>query len=174
MQRALAAGKSALLLVPEIGLTPGTAAQMVAAFGGEVALLHSAAHAGRARGAVAPHPPRRGAGRHRHALGGLRADADLGLILVDEEHDGSYKQEETPRYHGRDVAVMRAKFNGRWWCWGRRRRRWRAGTNSERGRYQRIEMLSAGDAAGRCRRWSWSTCARSFARPARRRYFRAS
>ena len=58
MQRALAAGRSALLLVPEIGLTPGTAAQMVAAFGSEVALTALAAHARRTRRAVAPHPSR--------------------------------------------------------------------------------------------------------------------
>ena len=67
----------------------------------------------------------------------------LGLVIVDEEHDGSYKQEETPRYHGRDVAVMRAKLKelGRRWCWGRLRRRLESWANAERGRYGLIEML---------------------------------
>jgi primosomal protein N' (replication factor Y) len=110
MQRALAAGRSALLLVPEIGLTPGTAAQMVAAFGSEVALLHSQLTPDER--AEQWHRIRRGEAR---VVIGTRSAVfapmpDLGLILVDEEHDGSYKQEETPRYHGRDVAVMRAKL----------------------------------------------------------------
>ncbi len=73
MQRALNAGKCSLLLVPEIGLTPAMAGQMYAAFGDEVALLHSAAHPRRARRAVAPHPPRRGPHRRRHPLRRLRA-----------------------------------------------------------------------------------------------------
>jgi primosomal protein N' (replication factor Y) len=110
MQRALDAGRSALLLVPEIGLTPGTAAQMVAAFGSEVALLHSQLTPDER--AEQWHRIRRGEAR---VVIGTRSAVfapmrDLGLILVDEEHDSSYKQEETPRYHGRDVAVMRAKL----------------------------------------------------------------
>ena len=111
MQRALDAGKSALLLVPEIGLTPAMAGQMFAAFGSQVALLHSGLtpdeRAGQWRRI------RRGEAR---IVVGTRSAVfapmvNLGLILVDEEQDGSYKQEETPRYHARDVAVMRAKFN---------------------------------------------------------------
>ena len=78
MQRALDAGKSALLLVPEIGLTPAMAGQMFAAFGAQVALLHSRADAGRTRRAVAPHPPRRGAHCGGYALGGVRADGGSG------------------------------------------------------------------------------------------------
>ncbi len=110
MQRALAMGRSALLLVPEIGLTPGTAAQMVAAFGGEVALLHSQLTPDER--AEQWHRIRRGEAR---VVIGTRSAVfapmpDLGLILVDEEHDASYKQEETPRYHARDVAVMRGKL----------------------------------------------------------------
>src|SRR5882757_7769529 len=112
MRRALDAGKSALLLVPEIGLTPAMAAQMYAAFAGEVALLHSQLTPDER--AEQWHRIRRGEAR---IVVGTRSAVfapmvDLGLIIVDEEHDSSYKQEETPRYHGRDVAVMRAKLVG--------------------------------------------------------------
>jgi len=74
MQRALDAGKSALLLVPEIGLTPAMAGQMFARVRGTGGTAPFRADAGRARRAVAPHPPRRGAHRGRHALRCLRAD----------------------------------------------------------------------------------------------------
>src|SRR6202000_1964676 len=112
MRRALDAGKSALLLVPEIGLTPAMAAQMYAAFEGEVAMLHSQLTPDER--AEQWHRIRRGEAR---VVVGTRSAVfapmpSLGLILIDEEHDGSYKQEETPRYHARDVAVMRAKLLG--------------------------------------------------------------
>jgi primosomal protein N' (replication factor Y) len=142
MQRALAAGKSALLLVPEIGLTPGTAAQMVAAFGGEVALLHSQLTPDER--AEQWHRIRRGEAR---VVIGTRSAVfapmpDLGLILVDEEHDGSYKQEETPRYHGRDVAVMRGKLLGCAVVLGSATPSLESWQNAERGRYARVEILA--------------------------------
>jgi primosomal protein N' (replication factor Y) len=141
MQRALAAGKSALLLVPEIGLTPGTAAQMVAAFGGEVALLHSQLTPDER--AEQWHRIRRGEAR---VVIGTRSAVfapmpELGLILVDEEHDASYKQEETPRYHGRDVAVMRAKLLGCTVVLGSATPSLESWQNAERGRYARVEIL---------------------------------
>jgi primosomal protein N' (replication factor Y) len=140
MQRALAAGKSALLLVPEIGLTPGTAAQMVAAFGGDVALLHSQLTPDER--AEQWHRIRRGEAR---VVIGTRSAVfapmpELGLILVDEEHDGSYKQEETPRYHGRDVAVMRAKLLGCPVVLGSATPSLESWQNAERGRYARVEI----------------------------------
>ncbi len=140
MQRALAAGKSALLLVPEIGLTPGTAAQMVAAFGGEVALLHSQLTPDER--AEQWHRIRRGEAR---VVIGTRSAVfapmpKLGLILVDEEHDGSYKQEETPRYHGRDVAVMRGKLLGCTVVLGSATPSLESWQNAERGRYARVEI----------------------------------
>jgi primosomal protein N' (replication factor Y) len=142
MQRALDAGKSALLLVPEIGLTPAMAGQMFAAFGSQVALLHSGLtpdeRAGQWRRI------RRGEAR---IVVGTRSAVfapmvNLGLILVDEEQDGSYKQEETPRYHARDVAVMRAKFNSAVVVLGSATPSLESWANSERGRYTRIEMLT--------------------------------
>ena len=140
MQRALAAGKSALLLVPEIGLTPGTAAQMVAAFGGEVALLHSQLTPDER--AEQWHRIRRGEAR---VVIGTRSAVfapmpELGLILVDEEHDGSYKQEETPRYHGRDVAVMRGKLLGCTVVLGSATPSLESWQNAERERYARVEI----------------------------------
>ncbi len=143
MQRALANNKSALLLVPEIGLTPATAAQMVAAFGSEVALLHSQLTPDER--AEQWHRIRRGEAR---VVVGTRSAVfapmpNLGLILIDEEHDGSYKQEETPRYHARDVAVMRAKLLGITIVLGSATPSLESWNNAERGRYARIEMLAA-------------------------------
>jgi primosomal protein N' (replication factor Y) (superfamily II helicase) len=110
MREVLASGRSAILLVPEIGLTPAVAADLHQIFGDEVAILHSAL-SGRER-AEQWHRIKRGEAR---MIVGTRSAVfapveDLALIIVDEEHDASYKQEETPRYHARDVAVMRAKM----------------------------------------------------------------
>ena len=141
MRRALDAGKSSLLLVPEIGLTPAMAAQMVAAFGGDVALLHSQLTPDER--AEQWHRIRRGEAR---IVVGTRSAVfapvpNLGLILVDEEHDGSYKQEETPRYHARDTAVMRAKLLDCPVILGSATPSLESWANADRGRYQRVEML---------------------------------
>ena len=111
MRSVLEAGRSAILLVPEIGLTPAVAADLHQVFGDEVAILHSGMSD--AERAEQWHRIRRGEAR---MVVGTRSAvfapvSDLALIIVDEEHDSSYKQEETPRYHGRDVAVMRAKMS---------------------------------------------------------------
>ena len=142
MQRALDAGKSALLLVPEIGLTPAMAGEMFAAFGANVALLHSGLTPDER--AEQWHRIRRGEAR---IVVGTRSAVfapmvNLGLILVDEEHDSSYKQEETPRYHGRDVAVMRAKLNQTVVVLGSATPSLESWANSERSRYTRVEMLT--------------------------------
>jgi primosomal protein N' (replication factor Y) len=110
MRAVLEAGRSSVLLVPEIGLTPAVAADLHQVFGEQVAILHSALsdqeraeqwhriHRGEARVVVGT----------RSAV--FAPVSDVALIIVDEEHDSSYKQEETPRYNARDVAVMRAKM----------------------------------------------------------------
>ena len=109
---ALRSGRRVLILVPEIGLTSAAARAFRGLFGSSVAIQHSGLSA-----------------RERHAqwcriragevdlVVGTRSAVftpmdNIGLVVVDEEHDGSYKQGETPRYHGRDVAIMRAKQAG--------------------------------------------------------------
>jgi primosomal protein N' (replication factor Y) len=140
MQRVLDRGMGAILLVPEIGLTPAAAAQLDATFGNRVALLHSALT-----------PPERSEQWHRIRRGeapivvGTRSAIfapvpNLGLILVDEEHDQSYKQEETPRYNARDVAVMRAKLAGAPVVLGSATPSLESWQNSEAGKYKRIAM----------------------------------
>ena len=111
MQAVLAKGRSAILLVPEIGLTPAVAADLHQIFADEVAILHSAL----SDDERAEQWKRIRSGEC-HIVVGTRSAVfapvpDLALIIVDEEHDTSYKQEETPRYHARDVAVMRAKMS---------------------------------------------------------------
>ena len=110
MRTVLEAGRSAILLVPEIGLTPTVAADLHQVFGDEVAILHSALSD--QERAEQWHRIQRG---HARMVVGTRSAifapvSDLALIIVDEEQDSSYKQEETPRYNARDVAVMRAKM----------------------------------------------------------------
>ena len=102
-------GKEALVMVPEISLTPQTI-QRFRGRCGEVAVLHS--HLGNAeRGGHW----RRVANGQAHVIVGARSAVfaparKLGLIVIDEEHENTFKQETTPRYHGRDVAVMRARL----------------------------------------------------------------
>ena len=110
MQAMLAKGRSAILLVPEIGLTPAMAADLHQIFGDEVAILHSAL-----TDDERAEQWKRIRNGESHIVVGTRSAIfapvpDLALIVVDEEHDQSYKQDETPRYHARDVAVMRAKM----------------------------------------------------------------
>ncbi len=113
IREALARGRSAIVLVPEISLTPQTVERFKSRFAGRpdiVAVLHShlsegerhdewhKVHSGRARIVI---------GARSAVFAPLQ---NLGLLVVDEEHETSYKQEEAPRYHARDVAIVRAKM----------------------------------------------------------------
>jgi len=110
--RCLEIGRTALMLVPEISLTPSVQAQFLARFSSQVALLHSALSENER------HEEwwRIRRGEAKVVLGTRSAIfaplSNLGVVIIDEEHDTSYKQEETPRYHGRDVAVVRARLAG--------------------------------------------------------------
>ncbi len=110
MRSVLEAGRSSIMLVPEIGLTPAAAANLHQVFGDEVALLHSALSD--QERAEQWHRIKRGEARIVVATrsGVFAPVSDLALVIVDEEQDSSYKQEEAPRYHARDVAVVRAKM----------------------------------------------------------------
>ena len=103
----LLAGKSAILLVPEIGLTPQVIRLFVGRFGSTVSVLHSALAAGERYDSW----KKIRSGRARVVIGTRSAIfapvQDLGLILIDEEQDAAYKSEQTPRYHARDVAKYR-------------------------------------------------------------------
>jgi len=105
-------GKSAIVLVPEIALTPQTVDRFRAVFGDRVAVLHSALGDGERYDAWLALKR----GEKRIAVGARSAVFapldDLGAIIVDEEHEGSYKNGETPRYHAREVAVVRARLAG--------------------------------------------------------------
>jgi primosomal protein N' (replication factor Y) len=109
IRRALARGRQALYLVPEIGLTPLLAARLRREFGEALEVLHS----GRAEAERAAAWRRIAAGRAPVVLGARSAVfaplPRLGVIVIDEEQDPSYKQDEFPRYHARDLAIVRAQ-----------------------------------------------------------------
>lgn len=113
IQLVLERGQTAIMLVPEISLTPQTVERFKSRFAAtqhEVAVLHS--HLSEGERHDEWHKIREG--RARIVIGARSAIfapcENLGLIVVDEEHENSYKQEETPRYHGRDIAVLRARM----------------------------------------------------------------
>ncbi|MBA3259538.1 MAG: primosomal protein N' [Gemmatimonadales bacterium] len=112
VRRELARGRGAIVLVPEIGLTPQTVSRFRGAFGDQVAVLHSGLSEGER--ADAWRLLRRG--ERRVAVGARSAVfapvQDLGIIVVDEEHEASYKNGESPRYHAREVAAVRAQIEG--------------------------------------------------------------
>ena len=112
VKRALDRGRGAIVLVPEIGLTPQAVSRLRGAFGDQVAVLHSALSDGER--ADAWRLLRRG--ERKVAVGARSAIfapvQDLGVIVVDEEHEASYKNGETPRYLTRDVAAVRARLEG--------------------------------------------------------------
>ena len=112
VEAALAAGRGAIVLVPEIALTPQTVGRFQARFGDVVAVLHS----GLGQGERHDEWLRLRSGEARVCVGPRSAVfaplADVGLIVVDEEHDASYKHEGDPRYDARTVAIRRAEQHG--------------------------------------------------------------
>ena len=140
--RARAAGKGALVLVPEIALTPQLSGRFRARFGDDVALLHSGLS---------------GAERHAEWLRLRRGEAricvgvrsaifapvqDLAVLVVDEEHEGSFKQEDGPAYHARDLAVVRGKLEDAVVILGSATPSLETLENARRGRYRRLELPS--------------------------------
>ncbi|WEV44317.1 primosomal protein N' [Lactobacillus sp. ESL0684] len=104
-------GRNALMLVPEISLTPQMVAQVKARFGNQVAVLHS----GLSDGESYDEWRRIRRGSVRVVVGARSAVfaplTNIGLIVIDEEHEASYKQEDNPRYHARDVALWRSQYH---------------------------------------------------------------
>ena len=112
MREAVNRGLTALMLVPEISLTPVFSRRLREQFGEAVAILHSSLSEGERTDEW-----RRIKDGHARVVIGTRSAVfaplrELGLVIVDEEHDGSYKQDDTPRYHGRDTAIVRASKAG--------------------------------------------------------------
>jgi len=137
---AIAMGKGALLLVPEIALTPAVAGQFFQRFGDRVAILHSAFH-----DAERAEQWRRIRNGLATVVVGTRSGVfapvqNLGLVVIDEEHDASYKQQETPRYNGRDVAIVRARESGAVVVLGSATPSLESRYNAERGKYTLIRL----------------------------------
>jgi len=142
IQKAIAQGKRALVLVPEIALTPQLARRFLRRFGAGVALFHSGLtpaqrldewrriHAGRVNIVIA-------------ARSGIFVPLDnLGLIVVDEEHDPSYKQQDSCPYNARDMALARAKLEGACVILGSATPSFESFVNAARGRIARLDLPS--------------------------------
>ena len=111
IQGALDKGKTAILLVPEISLTPQMTERFIARFGEKVAILHS----GLSNGEKYDEWRKVERGDAQVVIGARSAIfaplKSLGVIIIDEEHEASYKQDSNPRYHAREVAILRAQYN---------------------------------------------------------------
>jgi len=141
IHQTLSLGRTAIVLVPEISLTPQTVRRFRSHFGDKVAVLHSAMSAGerydswqqlREGKAVVAIGPRSA------VFAPLK---NIGLVVVDEEHEGSYKQTDSPpRYHARDIAVIRAKFSQAIVILGSATPSSESYFNARRGKYQLLEL----------------------------------
>lgn len=139
-RRVIAEGRRVVMLVPEIALTPAVAGTFRARFGTRVAIQHSGLAAGERHDQW--HRIRRG---QIDVVVGTRSAVfapieHVGLIIVDEEHDGSYKQDESPRYNGRDVAVVRAQKESALVVFGTATPSMETAANVESGRYERLKL----------------------------------
>lgn len=111
IEEVLSAGKEAIVLVPEISLTPQMTSRFKERFGDQVAVMHSALSAGEKYDEW-----RKIHRKEVKVVVGARSAIfapfeKLGIIILDEEHESTYKQEDSPRYHARDVAIWRSQFN---------------------------------------------------------------
>ncbi|MDP9176329.1 MAG: primosomal protein N' [Gemmatimonadota bacterium] len=133
-------GKTGIVLVPEIALTPQTVDRFRAVFGDSIAVLHSALSDGERYDAWLA--LRRG--ERRIAVGARSAVfaplANLGAIIVDEEHETSYKQGEAPRYHAREVAIVRARLEGAAVVLGSATPSLESWANAEAGKYALLNL----------------------------------
>lgn len=143
IREALADGRQALVLVPEISLTPQTVERFKARFAGiqrQIAVLHSHLSAGERRDEW--HKIHRG---EAQVVIGARSAVfapltRLGILIVDEEHEHSYKQEESPRYHARDVAVLRGRMEPCAVVLGSATPSLESYANALHGKYLRVEL----------------------------------
>ncbi len=147
---ALEQGKGAIVLVPEISLTPQTVERFKARFSSGplqtlVAVLHSHLSAGERHDEW--HKIRQG--RARIVIGARSAIfapvEPLGLIIVDEEHEHTYKQEEAPRYHARDVAIVRGQMEGAVVVLGSATPSLESYYNCSKGKYTLLELPERAD-----------------------------
>ncbi len=140
MQHTLDTGRSAMMLVPEIALTPVFSRRLRSVFGSEVAILHSNLSTGERYDEWR----RIRRGDARIAIGTRSAVfaplENIGLMIVDEEHDPSYRQHESPFYNARDVAVMRAHFAGAVVVLGSATPAMESFYNAQNGKYTYLEL----------------------------------
>ncbi|KQL44230.1 primosomal protein N' [Brevibacillus choshinensis] len=140
IEQTLAKGQEAIFLVPEISLTPQMVERFKARFGADVAVLHSALSQGEKYDEW-----RKIIRKQVKVVVGARSAIfapfqNVGLIVIDEEHESSYKQEETPRYHAREVALWRAKNNNAVLLMGSATPALETYALATRGRYTLLEM----------------------------------
>ena len=138
-------GGDAIVLVPEISLTPQTVNRFRSRFGDMVSVLHS----GLSDGERFDEWMKVRQGKVRIAVGARSAlfapFANLKLIVVDEEHENSYKQSESPRYNARDVAVMRGKLENALVILGSATPSLESYYNAQNGKYELVQMLKRSD-----------------------------
>ncbi len=140
IERALALGKSALVLVPEIALTPQLGARFRQRFGEQVATFHSGLTPAQRRDEwerVQDGSARIGLGARSALFLPLH---ELGVVIVDEEHETTFKQDESPRYNARDLAVARAKLEGAVVVLGSATPSLETRSNADAGRYQVLRL----------------------------------